>query len=351
MASPGPLILCATSSPQRLTRGAVFTRSCRRSAARASMADPLVLLPNPYLSRLSGLDLGRECRARLSSTPAEATGHLPDLDVLARQPDVLARTVAFYLCSPANPQGAVASRTTFARRWLWRANTTSCCSSTSATRRSTRVNRRPAAWRLRRARPKDSRILSSSIRSPSARICRACARASSLVTPISWRHWLRCAISLARRCRASIQQASVAVWSEEQHVAVIRQAYRAKFDICDEVLKGKFCYKRPAGGFFLWFDLSISAVACGDGNALETRGCQGRPRCLSGPSERDGINPGEQYIRVALVHDAATIREALQRIVSVDSSKCTWDHGVERSGYEPRPLLPQPLEDRLIGGF
>ena len=31
----------------------------------------------------------------------------------------------------------------------------------------------------------------------------------------------------------------------------------------------------------------------------------------------NGINPGDGRIRVALVHDPATIREALQRIVSV----------------------------------
>ena len=35
------------------------------------------------------------------------TGYLPDLDRLS--PALLARTVAFYLCSPTNPQGAAAS--------------------------------------------------------------------------------------------------------------------------------------------------------------------------------------------------------------------------------------------------
>ena len=32
-----------------------------------------------------------------------------------------------------------------------------------------------------------------------------------------------------------------------------------------------------------------------------------------------GVNPAEQYVRVALVHDVATIREALERIVSVEA--------------------------------
>src|SRR5436189_148083 len=38
-----------------------------------------------------------------------ATGHLPDLDALEREQEFLRRTAAFYLCSPANPQGAIAT--------------------------------------------------------------------------------------------------------------------------------------------------------------------------------------------------------------------------------------------------
>ena len=52
-----------------------------------------------------------------------------------------------------------------------------------------------------------------------------------------------------------VQHASAAVWSEEQHVTVIRRAYRLKFDICDQLLGGRFGYHRPAGGFFLWLDM------------------------------------------------------------------------------------------------
>src|SRR5690606_28591575 len=42
-----------------------------------------------------------------------ATGHLPDLDAL--DPALLRRTAIFYLCSPSNPQGAVADRAYLAR--------------------------------------------------------------------------------------------------------------------------------------------------------------------------------------------------------------------------------------------
>jgi aspartate/methionine/tyrosine aminotransferase len=37
---------------------------------------------------------------------------------------------------------------------------------------------------------------------------------------------------------------------------------------------------------------------------------------LSQPN-REGVNPGERYVRVALVHSPALIREALERVVSL----------------------------------
>ena len=41
------------------------------------------------------------------------------------------------------------------------------------------------------------------------------------------------------------------------------------------------------------------------------------PGAYLSQADRTGVNPGERYVRVALVHPAATIREALERVVSV----------------------------------
>ena len=51
------------------------------------------------------------------------------------------------------------------------------------------------------------------------------------------------------------QHASAAAWSDEAHVAANRAAYRAKYDVCDRILGGRYGYRRPAGGFFLWLDV------------------------------------------------------------------------------------------------
>src|SRR5947209_10247991 len=73
---------------------------------------PAVLLPNPLYGAYSAGAIAADCEpVYLAAT--RATGFLPDLDALPE--NVLARTVAFYLASPSNPQGAVADADYMAR--------------------------------------------------------------------------------------------------------------------------------------------------------------------------------------------------------------------------------------------
>ncbi len=103
---------------------------------------PAILTPNPFYGAYEAGSMAAHCETVY--LPATAgTGFLPDLDSLSD--DLLARTVAFYLASPANPQGSVASPAYFARLIGARAAIRlSWCSATSATRKSTPRRRRPA---------------------------------------------------------------------------------------------------------------------------------------------------------------------------------------------------------------
>ena len=87
---------------------------------------------------------------------------------------------------------------------------------------------------------------------------------------------------------------------------------------CDTLLKGRFGYKKPAGGFFLWLDMKHLG---GGTNATVTlwkdAGVKVTPGSFLAQDDPTGFNPGKDYIRVALVHDVATIREALTRLVKV----------------------------------
>src|SRR6478735_7539893 len=68
---------------------------------------PAVLIPNPFYAAYAAGALAADCEpVYLPAT--RASGFLPDLDKL--DDALLARTVACYIASPSNPQGAVASR-------------------------------------------------------------------------------------------------------------------------------------------------------------------------------------------------------------------------------------------------
>ena len=73
---------------------------------------PAILVPNPFYAPYSAGAVAAECEPVYLDAIAE-NGFLPNLDALSN--DLLARTVAFYLASPANPQGSVASREYLAR--------------------------------------------------------------------------------------------------------------------------------------------------------------------------------------------------------------------------------------------
>ena len=75
---------------------------------------------------------------------------------------------------------------------------------------------------------------------------------------------------------------------------------------------------RPAGGFFLWLDVS----AQGGDEAVALRlwreaGLRVVPGRYLAREQADGSNPGRGYIRVAMVQDSETTAEALHRLVAV----------------------------------
>ncbi len=278
---------------------------------------PAVLLPNPYYHAYLG-SVSAVNAEPIFLDATEETGHLPDLDALSRQPEILERTVAFYLCSPANPQGAVA-RPDYIRRALALARQYDFmlffdeCYSEIYTGEPPTGGLEVAA----RTPEKFKNILvfnSLSKRSnlPGLRSGFVAGDPEFLETLAEVRNLT------GPQMPGIIQQASIAVWSEEQHVATIRQAYRAKFDVCDEVLKGRLGYRRPAGGFFLWLDMSHLGGGVEATVTLWKRaGVKVVPGAYLAQPNSAGTNPGERYVRVALVHPPATIREALERVVSL----------------------------------
>ena len=94
--------------------------------------------------------------------------------------------------------------------------------------------------------------------------------------------------------------------------------YAANFDLADRIIGSRYGYARPAGGFFLWLDVS----AYGNSEAVTRRlwaeaGVRVVPGRYLAREQADGSNPGEGYIRVAMVQDKEATAEALHRLVAV----------------------------------
>ena len=103
--------------------------------------------------------------------------------------------------------------------------------------------------------------------------------------------------------------------AEESHVEANRALYRQKFDAAERIFGSRFEFYRPPGGFFLWLKV-------GDGErAAETLWREAAIKVVPGEyigkADATGRNPGAGYIRVALVHDTATVEAALTRFARV----------------------------------
>ncbi len=279
---------------------------------RARDGTPAILVPNPFYAAYSAAAAAARCEAHYMAATA-ATGFLPDLDALT--PDLLQRTVAFYLASPSNPQGAVASRdylaklVALARRYGFLVFADECYSEI--------YSADPPPGMLAAAGPAFENVIvfhSLSKRSslPGLRVGFAAGDARFLASYLDLRN------VAAPQVPVPLQHVGAAAFADEAHVAENRRLYAEKFDLADQIVGDRFGYRRPAGGFFLWLDVSQHG---GSEAASLKLWREGGLRVLPGQyiahDQADPKNPGAAYIRVAMVQDRSTTAEALHRLVDV----------------------------------
>ena len=278
---------------------------------------PAILMCNPYYSAYLGGALGVGAEPIFLNATKE-TGFLPDLDDMARDADLMARTCALFICSPANPQGAVASRgyilkaLSLARAHGFMLFLDECYSEIYTGSAPTGGLEVAAATPERFKNLVVFNSLSKRSNLPGLRSGFCAGDAAFIESYAEIRNMC------APQVPGPVQHASAAAWSDDAHVVTARAAYAQKFAVADEVLKGRFGYECPAGGFCLWLDMSQFG---GDLNAAVTlwkrMGVKVIPGSFLAQTGRDGTNPGANYVRVALVQDPATIREALERMTRV----------------------------------
>jgi aspartate/methionine/tyrosine aminotransferase len=273
---------------------------------------PAILLPNPFYPAYGAGARAAGCEPIFMPTTV-ANGFLPDLDALDEA--TLARTVAMYVASPANPQGAVATPAYFkklhdlALRYGFIVLSDECYSEiyTQAAPGSMLASAGPDY-----ANVVAFQSLSKRSNLPGMRVGFVAGDKRFL----SAFHELRNVA--APQVPVPLQQVAVAAYSDEAHVEENRRLYRLKFDLADQILGNRYGYKRPAGGFCLWLDVSAYG---GDEEATVRLYRDGGVRVVPGSylarPQADGSNPGAGYIRLAMVQDSETTAEALHRLVKI----------------------------------
>ncbi len=108
------------------------------------------------------------------------------------------------------------------------------------------------------------------------------------------------------------QTASIAAWKDEAHVLANREQYRQKFAAVVPMLAGKLGVSMPDASFYLWVRTPIS-----DTEFARRLVAEQHVFVLPGSflaREAHGVNPGENFVRIALVAPLAECLEAAGRI-------------------------------------
>jgi N-succinyldiaminopimelate aminotransferase len=111
----------------------------------------------------------------------------------------------------------------------------------------------------------------------------------------------------------AVQAASVAAWSDEQHVEENRRLYAEKYRAVLPMVREPLRTEMPDGGFYLWVRTPID-------DAEFARRLHGQYNVLVLPGSflarsSHGLNPGANHVRIALVPPLAECVEAMERIV------------------------------------
>ncbi len=233
------------------SREGLFNACLALCPERKSGRRPVVLMPNPFYQVYAVAAAAAGAEPVFVPAPAE-TGFLPDFEGLA--PAVLERTAVAYICTPSNPQGAVAPRAYLARL-------------------------------LELAEARDFLVFSDECYSeiyrgappPGVLECATEAGADPerviAFNSLSKRSNLpglrsgfvaggERAMAEIRKLRAysgaplplPLQRVAERAWADEAHVVENRASYVRKYDVADAVFAGldRSAYRPPAAGLFLW---------------------------------------------------------------------------------------------------
>jgi N-succinyldiaminopimelate aminotransferase len=290
------------------TREGLFNALVALSPEVKNGKKPVVLMPNPFYQvyAVAALTVGAD---PVYVPATAATGFLPDYAALPAE--VLDRVTVAYICSPANPQGAVASRDywasllALAEKHDFTIFADECYSEIWRSAPPVGVLEVAQATGADPERVFTFHSLSKRSNLPGLRSGFVAGGRKGMAQIRKLRSFAGAPLP------QPIQAVSAAAWADEAHVEASRALYQEKFTVAAQVFSGLQGFQVPEGGFFLWLP-----VEDGEEAALKLWQKTG-VRVLPGAylsRDVNGDNPGKAYIRVALVAPKEEMQHGLVQL-------------------------------------
>jgi len=280
----------------------------------ASNASPTVVMPNPFYQIYEGAAILAQATPYFVPCTSD-NGYKGDYRAVPK--DVWTRTQLLFVCSPNNPTGAVMTMDDW--EYLIRLSdqygfiiaSDECYSELYFD--TAPIGLLQACAALGRRDFKNCIVfhsLSKRSNLPGLRSGFVAGDAKILQAYLQYRTYQGCAMPIPH------QLASIAAWQDEKHVAHNRALYQEKFALWMSELGELLELRMPDAGFYFW--VKVPEQFDGDDEIfVKALYEQANIHALAGrylSREVDGHNPGQGYVRIALVASADESLEAISRI-------------------------------------
>lgn len=289
--------------PVNGTREAIFSFI---QAAVTRTEGALVVCPNPFYQIYEGAAYLAGAQPHYLNCLSE-NGFIPDYDSVPA--DIWQRCQILFICSPGNPTGSVTDLATLqkliklADQYDFIIVSDECYSEIYFDEAKPPIGLLQACASLARndyARCVVMHSLSKRSNLPGLRSGFVAGDSKLLLPFLQYRTYHGCAMPIQH------QYASIAAWSDEAHVLENRAAYTQKFAKVLAILSPVLEVSQPEASFYLWAKTPID-----DEIFARDLFAQQNLTLLPGSylsREVDGIIPGKNYVRMALV---ATMEECI----------------------------------------
>lgn len=301
--------------PVNGSREALFALA--QASVDPGQSDALVMCPNPFYQIYEGAIYLAGAQPYFVNSDAR---HNFSPDYSRVPEEIWSRVKLLYICSPNNPTGSVLSLEDWRKLFLLSDQNNFIiasdeCYSEIYFKQEAPIGALQAAQILGRS--DYTRLITFSSLSkrsnvPGMRSGFVAGDATILENFLLYRTYQGGAMS------PPVQKASIAAWSDEHHVIENRAKYKRKFQQVTPLLKNVLDVNLPDAGFYLWAKVDKLA-AISDTEFTQRLYSEYNVTVLPGSylaRNAHGENPGEQYIRMALVAEVEECLEAAQRIVN-----------------------------------